>query len=440
MRHVRPITPLLFSFVALLVATCISILLMFQASRVADTERDWIRACAKEGVIRPLQDVVRNSNPDAPLAALAKFSGENIHAVFTVVPGEKPVWRWCGPRFPAAARAVLEPPIADLGVAEKMGNGIRLLWDVESASVGWATYQVVWLKVWPSAYGRCGRVRLVGCVVDYVGGLFRNGAATARLAALLVAGLTLFSLVVVWQLVRTARRVDAEAALKTKFVANYAHELKTPLASLLLRAEMLKDGRYATDEKRSRALGVIVTEGRRLNAMVLNLLDLIRIECRQMKYAHEAFDLAEIVRTTAETMRPFFAANGLEVDTDAPLPVRADAGRVREILENLLSNAVKYAAPAGPVTVEARRTGDRVVLRVLDRGPGLSSEQARYVFEEYWRADDGLTRETGGSGVGLFISREYARGMGGRLAVSPRAGGGCAFTLELPWDDLRKEA
>lgn len=423
------ISVLLFSLIAFLVAAGVAVQLMFKASDVAQAEKSWDRDLVRESVFKRLQRVVYDPRQDwqTGLDRFKEEFGSDVCAAFTVVPGRKPSWLWSS--LSRRSQMSLSGYLVNLAEHDRRGEGgTRLVQDVNTVEFGGHRFQIAWVKPRQTSWNRFGDVRLVGCVVDYR----RSAAATQRLAAFLVAGLTGVSLVVIWLLVHSARRTRTEAALKTKFVANYAHELKTPLASLLLRAEMLKDGRYATDEKKSRALEVIVSEGRRLNGMVLSLLDLIRIECHQMKYAHDSFDLAKVVRNVGETMRPFFAVHGLEVRADEPLPVCADAGRVQEILENLLSNAIKYAAARGLVEVSAVRVAEKAVLSVADRGPGLTREQIKYVFEEYWRAEDGLTREASGSGVGLFISREYARGMGGRLSAASRPDGGCLFTLELP--------
>ena len=437
MKFNRNTFSLVFSLVAFLIAAGVLMLLWFNAEGVKRAEREWYRNRTRKSVLMELQRVVLEQRAgESWLEQLGRFQedyGHDVCATFTVGHKEGPVWRWS--MLPRSAQVAMRGPLDTLINGEKIEKGVRVLSDVEPIELDGLPYLVVWLKLRPSHWERFGDVRVIGCVVRSRW----SASRTQRLADVLFVGLMLVSLGVVWRLVLSARRARREAALKTQFVSNYAHELKTPLASLLLRAEMLKEGRYTSEEKRLRALDVIVTEGRRLNGMVLSLLDLIRIECRQMSFAREAFDLSETTRSVAETMRPFFAANGLGVRIEGALPVCADAVRAREVLENLLSNAAKYAAAAGVVEIEAVCEGGWAVLRVKDRGPGLTPEQIKFVFEEYWRAEESLTRETSGSGIGLFISREYARGMGGRLSVEARGGGGCVFTFALPLDTKREE-
>lgn len=444
------ISALVFSLAALLVAACVGVLLMSRTKAATVAEIEGLRHRASKEVLESLNVRVQRSPSRAILKNLDRFVKKKaplVRAAFCMGKKGTPVWLRC--YLSVTERDGLADQMRELAAAHRAPDDDRMDdkvieekdsedHGVESIMFERRSYQIVWRRL--NAKERRDRslqdVFVIGCVVDYGQELALGRSASARrLAIVLVVGLTLVSLVVVWFLVLSARRARVEAALKTKFVANYAHELKTPLASLLLRAEMLKDGRYVTDEKRERALDVIVSEGRRLNGMVLSLLDLIRIECRQMKYACERVDLAVLARGVAETMGPFFGEHGLEVRTEDGVCAYADAGRVREVLDNLLSNAVKYASARGVVELEVARTGSLAVVRVLDRGPGLTPEQVRYVFEEFWRAEDGLTREASGSGIGLFISREHAQGMGGNLSVSPREGGGCVFALELPLDD-----
>ncbi len=234
-------------------------------------------------------------------------------------------------------------------------------------------------------------------------------------------------------LVRTVRKSRKEALQQTTFVSNVSHELKTPLTSIITRAEMLAEGRYKTDEKRNKALEIIAEEGRRMERMVTDLLDFSRLEHNRRKYNTSTFYLDEVVRHTSELMKNLFSENGLKVTVQSRCEVCADEDAVKEILENLLSNAAKYASSFGEVEVElTKNESGFYLIHVADRGKGLTKEQMKYVFDPFWRADSSTTKETGGYGIGLSIARRLARGMGGDVTVSPRSGGGLTFTLSLP--------
>ncbi len=234
-------------------------------------------------------------------------------------------------------------------------------------------------------------------------------------------------------LVRSIHRVHNEALQKTTFVSNVSHELKTPLTSIITRAEMLSEGRYRTEEKRSKAAGVIAEEGRRMERMVTRLLDFSRLEHNKRKYSKSVFDLADVVRSVTGMMENLFIENGLKVSIASPCEVSADKDAVKEILENLLSNAVKYASSHGSVDVMmSRNVSGSCAISVADRGPGLTAEQMKKVFEPFWRADTSTTKETGGYGIGLSIALRLARGMGGNLTVAARDGGGLIFTFSIP--------
>ena len=242
-----------------------------------------------------------------------------------------------------------------------------------------------------------------------------------------------------FSLVLHSRSAREEAERKTMFVSNVSHELKTPLTSILGYAEMLESGLCRNEEKRRRALKVIGEEGRRLNRMVTELLEFSRLERGTSQYHPTEFDASMVVEETVERLSPDFSEHGLHVHTCERVWIVADCDKVKEILENLLTNARKYAAADGPVEVSLERMPDCVRIHVCDRGPGMTENQRRHAFEPFWRADDAITKKTGGYGIGLPLARGYARGMGGDLTVTARAGGGCDFVLELPLKHETKE-
>ena len=310
-----------------------------------------------------------------------------------------------------------------LGRAESCG--------VFSREIGGRSLQIAWRQLGEDAV-TCSNCLLCGFVLDYGRTPDTFAAVLWQFMGFLSVGLLLLLVAAVAVLVHSLLRARREALQKTTFVSNVSHELRTPLTSLMSYAEMLATGRCRTEEKKQKALGVILDEGRRLNRMILELLDFSRLERGTRRYVMEDFDLAATVRETAERLAGRFEANGLGVAVPDTLAVRSDRDTVRQILENLLTNAAKYAAKDGPVEVSAEVHGARVKLAVADRGPGMTRTQMKHAFDAFWRADNSTTRETNGYGIGLSVARAYARGLGGDLAVAARTGGGCVFTFEFP--------
>lgn len=224
-------------------------------------------------------------------------------------------------------------------------------------------------------------------------------------------------------------RAREEDAKKTAFVSNASHELKTPLAAIAIWASLLQSGRLAP-EKLRRAYDVIAEENARMTRLVENLLDFSRLEQGRRKYRTDPVDLVKAARGVVELAAGQFA-HGISTTGASSCFVSADADAVKQILVNLVGNAAKYAADAGPVEVVVRADGDRGVVDVADRGPGLSAEERGRVFERFYRVA-AVSGAGGGLGLGLSISLALAHGMGGGLSVSARDGGGCVFTLSLP--------
>ncbi len=251
-----------------------------------------------------------------------------------------------------------------------------------------------------------------------------GGILVVLLACVLTAG--------AWLMVRAAQKARRDDKTKTDFLSNCSHELKTPLAGIGIWADLLREGRLTTDDKRARAYKIISDENARMTRLVENLLDFSRLEQGRRHYNLDAVDLSAIAAHVVDLVRGDFAEHGIEVRAGDNCIACADADAVKQILANLLGNAAKYAAVGGPVEVEVSRNGTWCRVDVADQGPGLSPEARAHVFERFYRADDALNSKTGGLGLGLSISHALAQDMGGHLSVSARAGGGCVFTLELP--------
>jgi len=245
-------------------------------------------------------------------------------------------------------------------------------------------------------------------------------------------------------LLRQAEASATEARQKTSFVANVSHELKTPLTTIRLYAELLEQGRVRDDAQRAGYLRTIGAETQRLARLVNNVLDFSKLEQGKKIFARAPLDLRAELAALLDTHAPRVAEAGLRLERvlpETPVTVTTDRDAVAQIVLNLVENACKYAAAGGEVTVElegrsGRSTGSGqglgAAVRVLDRGPGVPPEQTEKIFEQFHRADATLTAEQGGAGLGLSIARQLARGLGGDLRHEPREGGGTAFILEFP--------
>jgi signal transduction histidine kinase len=241
-----------------------------------------------------------------------------------------------------------------------------------------------------------------------------------------------------WLVIRDLRRQLTLARQKTDFVSNVSHELKTPLTSIRMFAELLAEERVTERDKQRRYLDIITAETARLTRLINNVLDFARLEHGEKKYRFEDCDLATVVRDTAEAYRPHLesAGFGLAVATaPAPLPVRADRDALAQVLTNLLSNAEKYSGDSRELSLEVwreERPLPYAEVRVLDRGLGVPHGCAEKIFEQFYRAHDCLDSGIQGSGLGLTLARQIARAHGGDVAYTPRDGGGSCFALRLP--------
>lgn len=236
-------------------------------------------------------------------------------------------------------------------------------------------------------------------------------------------------------IVADVRRQMRLAQQKTDFVSHVSHELKTPLTSIRMFAELLMEDRGLDPEKRSRFLGVITAETARLTRLINNVLDFARLERGEQRLSLVSADLTEITTRTLAAYRPHLEASGytlLFTPSQHPLPVQVDIDSTAQVLLNLLSNAEKYGGETREITVNTNAVGERVEVQVLDRGPGVLAGLEERIFEQFVRGDDSLTNSVQGTGLGLTLARQIARAQGGDVTYHPRPDGGSCFTLSLP--------
>jgi signal transduction histidine kinase len=231
------------------------------------------------------------------------------------------------------------------------------------------------------------------------------------------------------------RREMHLSRIKSDFVANVSHELKTPLALIRLFAETLELGRVPTDEKARQYYRVINKESQRLTQLINNILDFSRIEAGRKEYRFAPTDLGRIVHDVVDAYRFQIEQQGftLEVRIADDLPeVMADKEALGQALLNLVNNSIKYTRDEKYIRLEVRHDAGRVLISVTDHGIGVAKGEQKKIFEKFYRAEDSLVHETKGSGLGLPLVRHIMEAHGGSVEVESSPGKGSTFTLVVP--------
>jgi PAS domain S-box-containing protein len=234
-----------------------------------------------------------------------------------------------------------------------------------------------------------------------------------------------------------AARAEAEAAnrLKDEFLANVSHEIRTPLNAILGWAQLLGGG-HVGEEDFEQGLEVIERNARVQAQLIDDLLDMNRITSGKIRLDIQRIDLATIIQSVLETVRPAAVARQIAMESRIE-PVRGammgDAARVQQIIWNLLSNAIKFTPQQGKVEICLTSGGMHAEIVVSDSGQGIETEFLPYIFERFQQADGSSTREVGGLGLGLAIVKQLVELHGGTVeAASGGKGLGATFTVRLP--------
>ena len=243
-----------------------------------------------------------------------------------------------------------------------------------------------------------------------------------------------FGIVLLYLAMVRERRLNR---LKSEFISNVSHELKTPLALIRMFTELLSMGRTRDAEKARQYYEIILRETERLTSLIDNVLDFSRIERGKTEYEFKSSDLRRIVEPAIEMYRHRATDAGVRLDysADAELPpVRADGDALTLLIINLVDNALKYGVGTDVIGVQLRADGRSVYLEVFDRGAGIPAHHLKRIFDRFYRyqAADLETRGQRGSGIGLSLVRHIARAHGGLVSVTSTPGVETRFTVRFP--------
>jgi len=262
---------------------------------------------------------------------------------------------------------------------------------------------------------------------------FLYGVLLAFIVALMLMGAFL--------IMRDISRESETTRLKTEFVNNISHELKTPLTLIRLYGETLQRKEDLKKDEKKEAYEIITKESERLSHLINNVLDFSRIEMGRKEFDFKRGNLAQIVRDTLESYRYHLEKKGfsLKKEIASNLPeMNFDGEAVASVLVNLLSNAMKFSPKMKKVTVRLFKDNGNAILQVADKGIGISPKDISRIFNRFYRAKNEIVSEAGGSGLGLTLVKHIAEAHGGRVKVESEPGKGSIFSVIFPFSGLEK--
>jgi len=229
-----------------------------------------------------------------------------------------------------------------------------------------------------------------------------------------------------------AASLAAAETLRKNLVADVAHELRTPLTIIQGNLQAILDGVYPLEAGQ---IAGLYDETRLLTRLVDDLHDLALADAGQLRLDRAPVDLIGVARTTVEHFTPAAEAAGVRLEMHAngsAGEVEGDADRLAQALRNLLGNALRHTPAGGQVTVQVHQADGQVQLEVADTGSGIPPEDLPHIFDRFYRADKSRSRQGGGAGLGLAITRQLVAAHGGRIEVQSFVGQGTTFTIMLP--------
>jgi signal transduction histidine kinase len=255
-------------------------------------------------------------------------------------------------------------------------------------------------------------------------------AVLLGIAVLIVAGIVMT--------LQAATHEAETVRLRSDFVSNVSHELKTPLSLIRLFGETMESERWTDDTKRREFSRIIARESRRLSHLIDNVLDFSKIDSGRKQYRFEKGNLVEVVAETVEAYRFYVQDQGFTYDVSlppGPVVVSMDKDAIAQALLNLLNNAEKYSGERKHIGVRMELDASQARITVEDEGSGIAPTEVKHVFDKFYRARSRPAGEAQGCGLGLTIVKNTVESHGGTVSVESEPGRGSRFTITLPLED-----
>lgn len=247
----------------------------------------------------------------------------------------------------------------------------------------------------------------------------------------------MFGTLLVFQDITQIRKLEQ---LRSDFVSNVTHELKTPLTSIMGFTDTLKSGAINDPEAANRFLDIISMESERLYRLILDILSLSEIETRESDVNLVKESIEDIILNACNILQPIASSKGLslniEIEKNLPLFI-CNKDRISQVFMNLIDNAIKYTEN-GSINVSCKKEKNNLVVKVSDTGIGIPQESLNRIFERFYRVDKGRSRKAGGTGLGLSIVKHIVLLYDGSIKVESKEGKGSCFTIRLPIKTINK--
>ncbi|MHB1686100.1 MAG: ATP-binding protein [Ignavibacteriaceae bacterium] len=252
----------------------------------------------------------------------------------------------------------------------------------------------------------------------------------------LLFGVTLFVMLIgIIVIIITAIHEYQISLMKSDFVSNVSHELKTPLSIIRMFSETLESGIVTDKNKRQEFYGIMKRESEQLTNLINNVLDFSRIESRKKEFNYEETDLVEVVRNVIETYKPQIIAQGFQFEVNIPekeIISHIDKDAISRAILNLLTNALKYTNERKYILVEMYKAQNSVVISVTDYGIGIPKKEFKNIFENFYRISTSRTNQIKGTGLGLTIAKYIIEAHKGTISVESEVDKGSKFTITIP--------